>query len=127
MGKHLLIVDDEVDITETVKIRLEYNGYTVSLAYDGLDGIEKARTKKPDLILLDILMPHLDGFEVCRRLQKIPETKDIPVIMLTAVKTEETLQKAREAGAQDYVLKPFESAELVEIVRFYLEKNEQKK
>lgn len=122
MGKNLLVIDDEMDIAETVKIRLEVNGYSVALAYDGLDGIEKAAKTRPDLILLDILMPQVDGFEVCRRLRQIPETKNIPVIMLTAIKSPESLQKAREAGAQDYLVKPFESGELVEMVRFYLEK-----
>ena len=124
MGKRLLVIDDEVDIAETVKIRLEVNGYSVELAYDGLNGIDKAVKALPDLILLDILMPQVDGFEVCRRLRQIPETKNIPVIMLTAIKSSEILQKAKEAGAQDYLAKPFESGELVEIVRFYLEKND---
>lgn len=122
MEKRLLVIDDEVDIGETVKIRLEANGYSVNLAYDGLDGIAKAVKTRPDLILLDILMPQVDGFEVCRRLRKIPETQNIPIIMLTAIKSPESLQKAKEAGAQDYLAKPFESGELVEIVRFYLEK-----
>ncbi len=122
MKKRLLVVDDEVDIGETVKIRLEVNGYSVNLAYDGLDGIDKAVKTRPDLILLDILMPQVDGFEVCRRLRKIPETQNIPIIMLTAIKSPESLQKAKEAGAQDYLVKPFESGELVEIVRFYLGK-----
>ncbi len=122
MGKRLLVIDDEVDIGETVKIRLEVNGYSVNLAYDGLDGIDKAVKTMPDLILLDILMPQVDGFEVCRRLRKIPETQNIPIIMLTAIKSPESLQKAKEAGAQDYLAKPFESGELVEIVRFYLGK-----
>jgi len=122
MGKRLLVIDDEVDIGETVKIRLEVNGYSVNLAYDGLDGIDKAVKTRPDLILLDILMPQVDGFEVCRRLRKIPETQNIPIIMLTAIKSPESLQKAKEAGAQDYLVKPFESGELVEIVRFYLGK-----
>jgi DNA-binding response OmpR family regulator len=122
MGKRLLVIDDEVDIGETVKIRLEVNGYSVNLAYDGLDGIAKAVKTMPDLILLDILMPQVDGFEVCRRLRKIPETQNIPIIMLTAIKSPESLQKAKEAGAQDYLVKPFENGELVEIVRFYLGK-----
>lgn len=127
MGKRLLVIDDEVDIGETVKIRLEVNGYSVNLAYDGLDGIDKAVKTRPDLILLDILMPQVDGFEVCRRLRKIPETQNIPIIMLTAIKSPESLQKAKEAGAQDYLAKPFESGELVEIVRFYLEKGKSEK
>ena len=122
MAKSVLVIDDEVDIAETVEIRLEVNGYSVDIAYDGLDGIEKAIKTKPDLILLDILMPQVDGFEVCRRLRKIPETQNIPIILLTAIKSPESLQKAKEAGAQDYLAKPFESGELVEIVRFYLEK-----
>lgn len=122
MEKSLLVIDDEVDIGETVKVRLEVNGYSVNLAYDGLDGIVKAVKTRPDLILLDILMPQVDGFEVCRRLRKIPETQNIPIVMLTAIKSPESLQKAKEAGAQDYLAKPFESGELVEIVRFYLEK-----
>ncbi len=127
MGKRLLVIDDEVDIAETVKIRLEVNGYSVDIAYDGLDGIDKAVKTQPNLILLDILMPQVDGFEVCRRLRQIPETKNIPVIMLTAIKSPESLQKAKEAGAQDYLAKPFESEELVEIVRFYLEKEKSEK
>ena len=122
MAKNVLVIDDEADIGEMIKIRLEANGYRVVLAYDGLDGIEKAKKEVPDIILLDILMPQMDGFEVCQRLRVIPKMGNVPIIMLTAIKTEATLERAREAGSQDYLVKPFDGQELAQRVRFYLEK-----
>lgn len=122
MGNHILVVDDEADIAEMARIRLQANGYSVELAYDGLDAIEKAKRSKPDLIVLDIMMPQIDGLEVCRRLRQLPQTSEIPIIMLTALKSEETQRRSKEVGAQDYLEKPFDGGELLDMVRFYLKR-----
>ena len=118
--KRILAVDDEPHILKLVSFSLKSGGYQVLEAADGLSAIEVARAEKPDLVLMDVMMPALDGFEACRRLKADPETAAIPVIMLTA-KTQVAEQKAgREAGAEDYIKKPFAPKELVAQVREFL-------
>ena len=84
MAKKILLVDDEKHIVRLVQVNLERMGHTVITAYDGPEALEKVKTDKPDLIVLDVMMPQMDGFEVLKRLKSDPTTRDIPVIMLTA-------------------------------------------
>ena len=125
--KKILIIDDEPTILLVSRRRLEANNYEVITASSGKEGIEKAFTFKPNLILLDLVMPELDGFEVCKRLKVSKETKEIPIIIFTASSGEEDFsQKAAELGTAGYLEKPFESDDLLSIIEkniFWREKN----
>lgn len=108
MGKgKILIIDDEPDIIETVSYILQARNFSVFTAIDGFDGIEQAKVYKPDLILLDIMMPGIDGYETCLKLKSDKDTKNIPVIMFTAKGESESVLKAHKSGANDYIVKPF--------------------
>jgi two-component system alkaline phosphatase synthesis response regulator PhoP len=109
----ILIVDDEVDIVSTVQYRLEFCGFEVITAANGKEGIEKAVNEKPDIILLDIRMPVMNGHEVLERLKSCPELKDIPVIMLTAYSDAKDIAKAADLGVAGYVTKPFDFPDLM--------------
>lgn len=113
MGKKILIVDDEKDLVETMTLRLEAAGYEVLCAYDGQDGLEKARDIKPDLILLDVMMPKMDGYQVCRMLKFDEDYKNIPIIMLTARGQEQDRKTGIDVGTNDYITKPFDSKDLL--------------
>ena len=103
----ILLVDDEPDIVETVAFMLQTRNYSVSVASGGLEAIEKAKSELPDLILLDIMMPDVDGYDVCMKLKSEDDTKHIPIIMLTAKGESEAVLKSHSLGADDYVVKPF--------------------
>ena len=116
----ILIVDDEKNIVEAVKYNLEQEGFRTLIAHDGASALELARRDLPDLVLLDWMLPEVDGLEVCRLLKQEPKTKSIPIIMLT-VKSEETDKVlGLEMGADDYVTKPFSPRELVARVKAIL-------
>jgi two-component system alkaline phosphatase synthesis response regulator PhoP len=116
MGYKVLLADDEEDIKSVLKIFLESTGFEVITAYDGLNTIDMAREGKPDIIILDIMMPIVDGFEVCKRLKDDPNTCEIPVIMLSAASHAESIQKGLECGAVDYVIKPIEPETLEALI-----------
>jgi DNA-binding response OmpR family regulator len=118
--KRILAVDDEPHILKLVAFSLRAGGYDVIEASDGLSAISVAQAEQPDLVLMDVMMPALDGYEACRRLKANAETADIPVIMLTA-KTQLAEQLAgTDAGAADYINKPFTPKDLVAQVREFL-------
>ena len=117
MAERILIADDDDDILEAVRINLELEGYEVHSARDGLEALDRARAVQPDLILLDIVMPGLDGFEVCRDLRADARTSDSAVMFLTAKSATRDEATGLLAGADDYVVKPFDPADLVERVR----------
>ncbi len=117
MAEKILVVDDEVSLQETVAYSLKKEGYTVEIAGDGNKGLELARTSKPDLIILDVMLPGMDGFEVCRTLRH--ET-NIPVLMLTARDDEIDRVVGLEVGADDYLAKPFSMRELIARVKALL-------
>lgn len=121
MAKNILIIEDEKPISEIVKFNLEKEGYKVIVAYDGEAGVHKALTTSPDLILLDVMLPKLDGFQVCR---KIRETSTIPILMLTAKEEEVDKVLGLEMGADDYITKPFGMRELLARVKANLRRNE---
>ena len=113
----ILAVDDEPQILKLVMLSLKAGGFAVIEASDGISAIEIAEAEQPDLILMDVMMPVLDGFEACRRLKDNPATKDIPVVMLTA-KTQLAEQKeGLDCGAMDYICKPFAPKDLVARVK----------
>lgn len=114
--RKVLLADDEEDIKLVIQMYLETSGYEVVTAYDGLDAIEKAKETKPDLILMDIMMPVIDGIEVTRQIKSLEETKHIPVVMLTAAAQSAMVERAMKAGASDYISKPFEPENLKNIV-----------
>ncbi|MGI6487685.1 MAG: response regulator transcription factor [Syntrophomonadaceae bacterium] len=114
---HILVVDDELSIVELVKFNLEKEGFQVSVAYDGLRALRLAEEVRPDLIVLDIMLPHLDGLEVCRRLRQQREFCNTPIIMLTAKGEEIDTVLGLEMGADDYIKKPFSPREMVARVK----------
>ncbi len=115
--KKILIVDDEPQLAGFVQMRLEANNYTVTLASDGVEGLKKVEEEKPDIVLLDIQMPHLNGFGMLIKLRDNSETRSIPVIMLTAKDASESIARALEIGADDYIVKPFDSKVLLEKIK----------
>jgi two-component system, OmpR family, alkaline phosphatase synthesis response regulator PhoP len=123
----ILVVDDEENIRKLVNYNLLLDGYDVVMAVDGKEGLEKAVSEKPDLILLDIMMPEIDGLEVCSRLKKNPETRHIPIFMLSAKGQMQDLEDAFEVGADNYITKPFDVSKLSEIIMFKLNKLKEKK
>jgi two-component system alkaline phosphatase synthesis response regulator PhoP len=123
MAQKILIVDDEPDTVELAKMVLSYEGYETSVAYDGEEALEKVRTEKPDLLLLDIKMPKKDGLEVCKELKDDPAYQHIPILMFTAKVHDRDLELGWEAGADDYITKPFSGAALIERIRAHLEKS----
>lgn len=116
-GERILVVDDELAISELVSEALKRQGFRVETASDGDSALEKAETTLPDLILLDLMLPKLDGWEVCRRLKNQPSTKRIPIMMLTARRDEREVIAGLEIGADDYLKKPFSLGELVARVK----------
>ena len=106
-NKNILVVEDDPDIKELISFNLSNQGHQVFEANNGELGIEKAREKLPDLILLDLMLPGIHGLDVCRIIKADQETKDIPIIMVTAMGQEEDIVKGLEAGADDYITKPF--------------------
>ena len=111
--KKILIVDDKLEVVELVKATLEGEDYQVIDASDGREALEKIGKEKPNLVLLDIIMPKIDGFEVLDKVKKNPKTKDTPVIMLTARGQKLDKDKGRRLGAQDYIVKPFSPSHLL--------------
>ena len=115
MAKKVLVVDDESNIVDILRFNLQREGYEVLAAYDGQEGLEKARNEGPDLILLDVMLPLMDGFQVCEELRKTDRLT--PIIMLTAREEERDRVMGLELGADDYVVKPFSVRELLARVR----------
>ena len=111
--KTVLIIEDEKDLAELVAFNLEKEGYRPLIAYDGISGLESARTGSPDLILLDLMLPGMSGTEVCKALKGNPRTQLIPTILLTAKGEEIDRVVGFEIGADDYVVKPFSTRELL--------------
>ena len=113
MGKKILIVDDEKDMLYAVKIQLEAQQFEVLTASDGQAALDKARSEKPDLIILDLMLPKIDGYKVCRMLKFDEKYKKIPIIMFTARVQDRDQKVGFEVGADAYITKPFESKVLL--------------
>ncbi|UQD51046.1 DNA-binding response regulator [Bacillus methanolicus] len=112
--KKILIIEDEVDLSKFIRLELEYEGYDVIVAYDGREGLEKALSEEVDLILLDLMLPGLNGIEVCRRIRS---SKDTPIIMITARDSVLDRISGLDSGADDYISKPFQIEELLARMR----------
>ncbi len=106
--KRILVVDDEVQMVEMLKLRLEANNYDVISAFDGESGLDAAKKKKPDLIILDLMLPKMDGYKVCGLLKKDPSYAEIPIIIFTAKAQAKDINLGKEAGAEAYLTKPYE-------------------
>lgn len=115
--KRLLIVDDEPDLAEMVKFRLEANGYEILLASDGQQALEVARKEKPDLIILDLMLPKMDGYKVCGLLKKDARYSGIPIIIFSAKAQEDNIKLCQEMGADAYIVKPFEPQVLLDKIK----------
>ena len=115
--KKILIIDDERITTELVQVYLERYGFEVVCAYDGAEGLEVARAEKPDLILLDIVLPRKDGFAVCEELRSDPDFKEVRIIMFTAKGLSEDIERGRRVGADEYVIKPFSGKNLLILIK----------
>ncbi|MCG6931793.1 MAG: response regulator [Desulfofustis sp.] len=123
--KLILLVDDDPDFVEAVRVIVESGGYDVEVAYDGQEGLEAVAKQKPDLIVLDVMMPVMNGHEACAKLKESSETKDIPIILLTAVADRVTTstythRDMLESEAEDYMPKPVEPNELLERIKSWL-------
>lgn len=123
----IMVVDDDPDLVESVTMILEKRGHEVIAAYDGVECLEKLKSSRPDAIILDVMMPNKDGYEVCKELKGNPEYREIPILLLTAVvskipTTTYTYRDGMETEADDYVDKPVEPAELVRLVERLLQK-----
>ncbi len=110
----VLVVDDEVNITQILEFSIGAEGFDVITAQNGEEAVEKARREQPDLIILDVMMPKIDGYEACRILKANPLTKNIPVVLLTAKGRDIDKRLGMEVGATDYIVKPFSPHRLIE-------------
>lgn len=117
MPKKILAVDDEKHIVRLVQVNLERAGYTVVTANDGKEALQKVSDENPDLVVLDVMMPYMDGFEVLQNLRRNPSTRDIPVIMLTAKAQDADVFKGWQSGVDCYLTKPFNPMELLSFVK----------
>ncbi len=113
MKPRILVVDDEPEAVELVEFNLKQSGYAVVTAADGAEALKKARSQSPDLIVLDVMLPEMDGFEICKTLRLAPATAKTPILMLTAKAAEIDRGLGRERGADDYLTKPFSPRELL--------------
>ena len=113
----VLIVDDDPDMVMVLGMLMKVNGITALKAFGGVEGLEKARADKPDVILLDIMMPDMDGYEVIKELRSDKTTKGIPVVFLTARTDEEYKERAETLGADGYITKPYDRDSLMETIR----------
>ncbi|MEN8040292.1 MAG: response regulator [Actinomycetota bacterium] len=125
MTERILVVDDDPDILQFVQMNLELDGFEVDLAGGGREALEKAGAAPPDLMLLDVMMPEIDGLTVLRRMRSDPQTANIPVIVLTARSLAEDRVKGLDLGADDYITKPFDLEELIARIRTVLRRSQQ--
>lgn len=117
MAKKILVVDDEIDLVDTLALRLEAEGYEVLKALDGKEGYEKAQANKPDIVILDLRMPRMDGFQVCRLIKFDETLKDIKVLILTAHNSDSARRSCQAVGADVLLSKPYDYVELLKTVK----------
>jgi two-component system alkaline phosphatase synthesis response regulator PhoP/two-component system response regulator VicR len=117
LSKKILAVDDERHIVRLIQVNLERAGYQVVTAFDGPEALKKVESERPDLVVLDVMMPKMDGFEVLKRLQANPETREVPVIMLTAKAQDADVFRGWASGVSAYLTKPFNPLELITFVK----------
>jgi two-component system, OmpR family, alkaline phosphatase synthesis response regulator PhoP len=117
MPVKILVCDDERHIVRLIQVNLERQGWEVVTAFDGKEGLEKIKAEKPNLVVLDVMMPYMDGFEVLKSLRREPDTEALPVIMLTAKAQDKDVFEGYHYGADMYLTKPFNPMELVTFVK----------
>lgn len=122
--KKILIVDDEEDIVNLLKIRLASKGFEVVAALNGKEALDKTKSERPDLLVLDVMMPPPNGFQVCHNLKNDPEFRNMPIILLTAKTTESDKFWGMESGADAYIPKPYNAEDLLEKINTLLKKND---
>ena len=120
----ILVIEDDRDITESLEYNFKKEGFKVAKAHDGIAGLKMAEEKHPALVILDLMLPGIEGLEVCRRIKRNPKTASIPIIMLTAKGTETDKVAGLEVGADDYIVKPFSVKELIARVKTVLRRYE---
>ena len=120
MAKRILIVEDTRTVVMVEKMMLSGRGFQIDIATNGREGLEKTRQTKPDLVLADIMMPEMDGIEMCRQIKADPETSGIPVVMVTTKGEQERVEQAFLAGCDDYLTKPLNKLELLSKVNKYI-------
>ncbi len=118
----ILVVDDEEPIVQLIKLKLEGAGFEVQVAYDGEEALNQIEVARPDLVILDVMIPRIDGYTVCRKIRSSRETRDLPVIMLSAKTEEEDVVNGFDLGIDDYIRKPFHASEVVARVKAVLER-----
>ncbi|MDB4774317.1 response regulator transcription factor [Akkermansiaceae bacterium] len=119
----ILIIEDEIDIANLVAFNFERNGYSVDIAHDGREGLEKILKNQPDLVILDLMLPEIDGYKILKKMQRDTRSHSIPVIMLTAKSQIDDRLKGLELGADDYITKPFSPKELILRAQAILKRN----
>ncbi|KAA0226311.1 MAG: Alkaline phosphatase synthesis transcriptional regulatory protein PhoP [Fimbriimonadales bacterium] len=117
MAVKILVCDDERSIVRLIQVNLERQGWQVVTAYDGKEGLEKIKSEKPDIVVLDVMMPYMDGFEVLKTLRRDPEMQNLPVVMLTAKAQDKDVFEGYHYGADVYLTKPFNPMELVTFIK----------
>lgn len=119
--KKILIVDDEIDVVEVIEMLLKSESYEVLKAYDGKEALGILEEETPDLVILDIMMPEIDGVEVCRRMRKLDKMSDIPIIMFSAKLSAQDKKNSFDAGADGFITKPFNARGFISGIKTYLE------
>ena len=120
MAKRILFIEDEPDQITLIKTRIEASGYGFDSANNGESGLEKVSTDKPDLVLLDVVLPGISGLEVCKRLKQDEKTKEIPIILLTAIGAKNAEEKCMACGADSFLKKPYDSAVLMKEIKKFI-------
>ncbi|HGE70275.1 TPA: response regulator [Candidatus Poribacteria bacterium] len=116
----ILVIDDEKEIIDTISLMLKARDFSIVSALDGQDGIEKAKSENPDLILLDIMMPGIDGYNVCMKLKSAKETKNIPIVVISGKAERDAIVKSHSLGVSDFIVKPFNLPTLLGKVGKYI-------
>ncbi|MDB4907045.1 MAG: response regulator receiver protein [Gemmatimonadetes bacterium] len=120
LKKKILLVDDSPTVIMWQRLILEQERYAIVIAKDGQEGVERARVERPDLVLLDVIMPRMDGFAACRAIRECPETRDVPILMVTTRSEMINVLAGYDAGCNEYITKPIDRLELLMKVRSYL-------
>ena len=123
--KKILAVDDDAMVLAVIKKRLEFAGYEVITAMEGLEGLKKARTEKPDLIVLDLILPNLNGYQICAMLKRDSAYRNIPIVMLTSRSQQADIAEGMKAGADAYITKPYDPDEFIATIQNLLTKPKQ--
>jgi len=126
MSKKILVIEDDPASLRLTQYMLEHKGYEVLTAVNGLDGLKKARSEEPDLVILDVMLPGMDGFDICYNLRAEPQTAKMPILMLSAKAREVDMDTGRKVGADNYITKPVDPAEIISSVEVLLAQGEHK-